>query len=251
MKKLRLVAVMMFCAIAAALGARDADMILIVNGYFFKEIPAEVKSYKSDMRYMFVSTPEGTKALGISVPVTLSEEALEYALPADSVPEGAELLRRFREAEANNKGNSISFAPAKPLVKVGDEFPSFSATDIDGRQWTNADVAGKVMVLNLWFTGCGPCRAEMPELSEWKNEMPDVMFFSSTYEAPEIARQVLDKVNFNWIPLVNDTQFKELIGTQGYPLTIVVGRDGKIAAFEYGTSPEQRARLKQAIQSLR
>ena len=29
-----------------------------------------------------------------------------------------------------------------------------------------------------------------------------------TKEAPEIARPVLDKINFNWNPLVNDTRFK-------------------------------------------
>lgn len=107
------------------------------------------------------------------------------------------------------------------------------------------------MVLNLWFTGCGPCRKEMPELSTWKDTMPDVMFFSSTYETPEIARQVLDKVNFNWIHLVNDTQFKNWIGGNGYPLTIIIDKDGKIAAFEYGTSPEQRAALKNKILELR
>ena len=107
------------------------------------------------------------------------------------------------------------------------------------------------MVLNLWFTGCGPCRKEMPELSTWKDEMPEVMFFSSTYESPEVAKQVLDKIHFNWIPLVNDTQFKEFIGNNGYPLTIVVDKSGKIAAFEYGTSPEQRASLKKKISELR
>lgn len=77
------------------------------------------------------------------------------------------------------------------------------------------------------------------------------MFFSSTYEAPEIARQVLDKVNFNWIALVNDTQFKKYIGGNGYPLTIVIDKEGIIAAFEYGTSPGQRAGLKNKILELR
>lgn len=64
------------------------------------------------------------------------------------------------------------------------------------------------MVLNLWFTGCAPCRAEMPILSTWKDEMPDVMFFSSTYEDAEKAKPVLEQQKFNWIPLINDKQFK-------------------------------------------
>ena len=91
----------------------------------------------------------------------------------------------------------------------------------------------------------------MPELSEWKDEMPDVMFFSSTYETPEVARQVLDKVRFNWIPIVNDTQFCEWVGDRGYPMTIIINKEGKIAMIEFGTSPEKREAIKQTIKSLR
>lgn len=204
-----------------------------------------------DIKMFFIETPDGTKALGLYSPsVELSEESLKYAVPTDKVAEGEELLRRYNEQRDQN-AISFTMAATKPLINVGDIFPDFSATDLSGKTWTNADVKDKVMVLNLWFTGCGPCRAEMPELSTWKDEMPDVMFFSSTYEAPEIARQVLDKINFNWIPLVNDTLFKKWIGGNGYPLTIVVDKSGKIAAFEYGTSPEQRASLKNKISELR
>ena len=234
--------------------AEKPKRIIIVNGYFFNELPSAVKGsvIPQDMEMFFIETPNETKALGIHSPsIELSEESLRYAIPVENVDEGAELLRRYNEQREHSNNVGFTMAATKPLVKVGEQFPDFSATDITGRTWTNADVNGKVMVLNLWFTGCGPCRGEMPELSTWKDEMPDVMFFSSTYEAPEIASQVLDKINFNWIPLVNDTQFKEYIGNNGYPLTIVIDKSGKIAAFEYGTSPEQRAALKSKIQELR
>lgn len=242
---------MLLCVTASAEGLQK---IIIFNGYFFKELPSAVKNNASpqDMKMFFLETPNETKALGMYAPsVELSEESLRYAIPVEKVEDGAELLRRYNEQKDNSKNVGFTMSATKPLIKVGDRFPEFSAVDITGKTWTGADVRGKVMVLNLWFTGCGPCRREMPELSTWKDEMPDVMFFSSTYEAPEIARQVLDKINFSWIPLVNDTQFKEYIGNNGYPLTIVVDKSGKIAAFEYGTSPEQRAALKAKISELR
>lgn len=233
---------------------QSSDKIIIINGYFFNELPAAVKhsAVKSEMKMFFIETANGVKAIGMYLPsLELSEEALKYSRPVEQIREGEELLRRYNEQKQADAGYELTVASSEPLIKVGDKFPQFSATDISGRTWTNADVCGKVMVLNLWFTGCGPCRAEMPELSAWKDEMPDVMFFSSTYEAPEIARQVLDKIRFNWIPLVGDVQFKEFIGRNGYPLTIVVDKSGYIAAYEYGTSPEQRAALKAKIASLR
>ena len=234
--------------------AEQPEKVIIFNGYFFHELPSSVKNNDrpKDMKMFFIESPSGAKALGMYAPsVKLSEEALQYAIPVGEVAEGEELLRRYNEQKENAKSISFTMTAKKPLLKVGDKFPDFTATDIDGKIWSKTDTDGKVMVLNLWFTGCGPCRREMPELSAWKDEMPDVMFFSSTYEAPGVARQVLDKVNFNWIPLVNDTQFKEYIGNNGYPLTIVVDKSGKIAAFEYGTSPEQRASLKNKISELR
>ena len=236
-----------------AASAEKPKRIIIFNGYFFNELPAAVKgnSMPRDIKMFFIETPNETKALGMYAPsIELSEESLQYTIPAENVTEGAELLRRYKEKK-DEEAVSFTMAATKPMIKVGDSFPDFSATDINGKTWTKADAKGKVMVLNLWFTGCGPCRREMPELSAWKDKMPDVMFFSSTYEAPEIARQVLDRVDFNWIPLVNDTQFKEWIGGNGYPLTIVVDKSGRIAAFEYGTSPEQRASLKNKISELR
>ncbi len=106
------------------------------------------------------------------------------------------------------------------------------------------------MVLNLWFSGCGPCRAEMPELSEWKKTIPDVMFFASTYEDPETVRYVLDRTEFNWIQLVQDTQFFKWTGTKGYPLTLIVDKSGIVSHVEYGTSSAKREALRQKILEL-
>lgn len=234
--------------------AGQSKRAIIFNGYFFDELPSSLKSHAmpADMQIFLISTPSGAKATGMYAPsIELTDEELRFALAVDRVDEGQELLRRFDEQKDKSKGFSLGKQSSQPLIREGDQFPAFSATDIDGRIWTNADVSGKVMVLNLWFTGCGPCRREMPELSSWKDEMPDVMFFSSTYEAPEIARQVLDKEHFNWIPLVNDTQFKDYIGNHGYPLTVIIDKTGRIAAFEYGTSPDQRESLKNKILQLR
>lgn len=246
-----LLIVMLFC-VAASAGERK--QVIIINGYFFNELPAALKKSitPKDMKIFVIKTPGGATAVAMySASLKLSEESLRYAVPIEKISEGEELMRRYNKQKDASGGFSFTMTSGKPLIKIGDKFPDFSAVDIKGKTWTNADVKGKVMVLNLWFTGCGPCRKEMPELSTWKDEMPDVMFFSSTYESPEVARQVLDNVRFNWIPLVNDTQFKDFIGNNGYPLTIVVDKSGKIAAFEYGTSPEQRASLKNKISKLR
>ena len=231
------------CFIATTQNTPKKRKFVIIENYFFKSIPV-ASSQITGMS--MVSTPNGTKATGVILANPLPEAALKYAVPEDSVPEAAELKARFAEAKVLKVKTAID-----ETVEIGSKFPEFKAVDIDGKEWSTADVAGKPMVLNLWFTGCGPCRSEMPELSQWKNEMPDIMFFSATYEDADRARPVIERQGFNWIPLVNDTQFKEWIGAQGYPMTIVVDKAGTIVHVEYGTSPVQREELKKIIESVR
>jgi thiol-disulfide isomerase/thioredoxin len=197
-----------------------------------------------------LSTPNGTKAVGIKMPEPLTNEMLRDTIPMVQVPEAAELLRRFDEAQARSEGIGVSSGRTEPLLKEGTKFPEFTATDMNGRTWSNADVKGKVMVLNVWFTGCGPCRAEMPELSAWKDEMPGVMFFSSTFESAKVARPVIESRGFNWIPLVNDTVLYKYVGNNGFPLTVVIDKEGTVVMAEHGTSATKREALKRKIKSL-
>lgn len=239
-----------FCAVAQEISA--PKRIIMIDGKFFRNLPEGVAKMMTPdgIKFFMISTPNGTKAVGIKMPEPLPDEVLCDTIPVAQVPEGVELLRRFEEAQVSSEGIKVSSGKMEPFLKEGTKFPDFTATDIDGRIWSNADVKGKVMVLNIWFTGCKPCRAEMPELSTWKDEMPDVMFFSSTYESAEIVRPVIESCGFNWISLVDNSMFTNYIGDNGYPLTAVIDKDGIVVMVKYGTSASQREALKQKIKSL-
>ena len=68
---------------------------------------------------------------------------------------------------------------------AGDKFPTFSDKDIDGNTWNSDSIRGRVAVFNLWYSGCRPCLAEMPILSEWKQQLPsgrgEVFDFDSSF----------------------------------------------------------------------
>ncbi len=227
--------------------ATEPKPIIIIDGYFFYEIPVA----KQDITQLHsLRSPNGTTALGLVISAPLPEEALQYAISEEEIPDAEWLLFRYNEAKRASSGIGIT-ASQEATLNVGDKFPSFTSTDIEGRRWTQNDVQGKIMVVNLWFTGCGPCRAEMPELSTWKNEMPDIIFFSSTYEPASIARPVIEKQGFNWIHLIENSHFADFVGGKGYPMTIIVDKNGIISMIEYGTSPTQRLRLKKHLEQLR
>lgn len=215
---------------------------LLINGYFFREMPDLPKAQEA---YYSVRDSAGNKMLSIKYGAELPQSAIKQAIPKEQVRNAEQflksdnLMRMMQEVTtANMKPDGTSYSP-----KVGEPFPAFTEKDMDGRIWTNADVKGKVMVLNLWYSGCGPCRAEMPELSTWKEQLPDVMFFSATFHDAETAKRITDKHHFTWTHLVEARDMLAWIGHNGFPLTIVVDKHGIVRYSVNGTNKTKRAQL--------
>lgn len=136
-------------------------------------------------------------------------------------------------------------------IKVGMPLPGqFTEKDIDGNTWTRASMKGKVTVVNCWFSGCLPCKKEMPELSKWKKRYPDVLFLSVNYQSKEKVREVATKHGFNWTHIYEDTYFHKWT-KNGFPYFLIIDKNGIIRYHDSGTSEEIRANIEKLIQTLR
>ena len=51
--------------------------------------------------------------------------------------------------------------------------PAFSLTDRTGRQWTDADLAGRRALLHFFRSRCHSCDVEAPEIRALEAELPD------------------------------------------------------------------------------
>lgn len=117
--------------------------------------------------------------------------------------------------------------------------PELTGESTEGERLSLADYEGQVVVLNVWGSWCGPCRAEAPNLKKVAEETADrgVQFIG--INTRDLKRQMA--VNFDEefgidYPSFFDPKGKLMLefpsGTlspQGIPSTLIIDRDGGIA----------------------
>ncbi len=100
-------------------------------------------------------------------------------------------------------------------------------------------VAGKVTVINFWFTTCPPCNKEIPHLNKLKKiyEGKPVSFISIADNTREELEKFLESNEFDWpVYLQNDINYEYCIG--GYPTTIIVDQEMQVVKYQSGLSTD-------------
>lgn len=143
---------------------------------------------------------------------------------------------------------------------VGDRTaaPAVKATTLEGGSFDLSGYRGKVVVLNFWASWCAPCRVESPALQGLAADLTakGVVFVGvDSRDDPDSARAFLADIGSSY-PNIDDAggdvslAFHSLL-PPGFPSTLVVDRQGHVAARVNGptTQPRLRALLAPLVAS--
>jgi peroxiredoxin len=116
----------------------------------------------------------------------------------------------------------------------GKTAPDFSLPTTSGERVKLSDQRGKVVLLDFWATWCPPCRASLPHLQEasdndsWADRGLVVWAVNDQQSEQEVTNFLADS-GFTFPALVDreGTVVSEY-GVHGIPMTVIVGRDGKV-----------------------
>jgi len=127
---------------------------------------------------------------------------------------------------------------------------------LNGGSFRFADFDGKVLVINLWASWCGPCRREVPEYESVRKAYAgrDVEFIGLTTEDPRthsdrvnsFLRDVSFGFRLGWAD--RETARTLMNGKNAIPQTLVIDANGRIVNHWTGYATGRSGdRLKQSI----
>lgn len=120
----------------------------------------------------------------------------------------------------------------------GSDAPDVTVALFDGSEWRLSDHLaedGRPVVLNLWASWCGPCRAEIPELDEYAAEHPDVLVVGAAVEDREPdARALMAELEATYPAGMAVGDLRATYQTPGLPATFVIDGDGRVHAVWFG-----------------
>lgn len=131
---------------------------------------------------------------------------------------------------------------------------------LDGTKFKISDKKGKVVLLNIWGTWCGPCRAEMPTLVSLQEKYRDKDFeviglnIGDGNGVPETNDQIskfVEQMKLNYTIArssnANTRQFYQISKQEVVPQSLLVDRGGRLRGMFIGGGPRVFASMEDTI----
>jgi thiol-disulfide isomerase/thioredoxin len=123
-------------------------------------------------------------------------------------------------------------------VRVGELLRDATLTGLNGPSRKLSEFRGKPLLINVWASWCGPCRAEMASLERlaW---LEGSSYFSvigiSTDDYADRANAALAESNATISHFIDhELELEHMLGAAAIPLTVLVDADGRVVEKVHG-----------------
>jgi thiol-disulfide isomerase/thioredoxin len=155
-------------------------------------------------------------------------------------------------APAQSAAPTVKLEPAK---LIGEKLFAREQREIGGRVFRLSEYRGRVFVINIWATWCGPCWLEIPGFNRIYEDYRarGVEFVGLTNNDPtndlekveSAARELKMKYRLAWLDYETAAA---LMGTRNViPQTFVVGADGRVLLHIRGYNPRVPEMVRSAL----
>ena len=170
----------------------------------------------------------------------------KYAVELRGVPKGYDLAKSysFNGSTAAITLNSTLIAGESlsgATLGLGDVMYDFEITTPAGETITLSKLFEEkdMVMLNFWFSTCGPCANEFPYMEEayqmYKDKMEIIAMSPSYYDSDATVSAYQQSMGLSFPMAVCNDNWPSTFGVTGFPTTIIVDRYGVICLVEAGS----------------
>ena len=128
-----------------------------------------------------------------------------------------------------------------PLEMIAVAMDEIRIKDLEGREHSLSEWAGKILVVNFWATWCPPCVVEIPAFMELQSDLGTrgLQFVGIALDDPAAAAKFTTERAINYPILAGDEEVARLMQGLGnaigaLPFTVVFDREGPIVHTQQG-----------------
>lgn len=203
----------------------------------------DVYVYKDDTMVDMVNYGQTDAAGMVSFQLPKSEG---YAMELRGVPKGYDLQKSYPLSDSTTAitltsalitGESLSGAS----LGLGDVMYDFSVTTPSGETVTLSEIfkEKEMVMLNFWFSTCGPCANEFPYMEEayqmYKDKIEIIAMSPSYYDDNASVAAYQESMKLSFPMAVCNDSWPTTFGVTGFPTSIVIDRYGVICLVEVGS----------------
>lgn len=126
-------------------------------------------------------------------------------------------------------------------IRVGGKYLDFTAPNLDGRMISlSSQIKGKIAIIDLWASWCGPCRENsksyIPIYDEYKDRGFTIVGVAREKDNDKAMRKAIERDGYKWLNLTEINDRAGIWGIYGVGNggggVVMVDRDGTILAFD-------------------
>jgi thiol-disulfide isomerase/thioredoxin len=214
----------------------------------------------ADMEHYLAASKQYDESLkGLELAVTEAEARLEKAKQIwtrlrDDITSTVIQEAIDRQIAQHDSYSSYRIEDAQKKAEIlGKPAAEWESTDLDGKPHRLADYAGKVVVLDFWYRGCGWCIRAMPQINQVAEEYagaPVAVLGMNTDSNLEDAKFVAEAMKLKYPSIRIDRELPQKYGVSGFPTMLVIDQAGIVRDMHVGYSASLRESLNSSIDRL-